>query len=405
MPESESISIPLDLSWADDENGVLVITGCASVPKPDRENELVTKEAIEAALPDFMKLAVLHLDHTERPLGPITEAWFDGDKFMIKCPIKMTPDCKDVRDRIREGELGQLSIYGRRNEGTPSCKLHPNRRSETCQTRSLFLDSISLCPSGNAINENSYIEHNGGIVVKSMNSESAIETADGSLEKNDMVENVDAPAESAPTGDLNQEIVEALSGINDRLAAVEQTIEEMTSVEPEDIEKAEEDYDGAEYDAGPDLQEQVSTLAEGMTMILQELAELKEQISGGSVQKAELEDEEEEDYPDDGYEEEEDEEPPVEKGCSIKKAFPDLPEEIRKAIASIPNLNETIQKQTEEIGILRKAVLELEQSNPRDRKVIIDKKIVDSEDIVKKSQTPESSGDSQNPAALMAMQF
>jgi len=126
---------------------------------------------------------------------------------------------------------------------------------------------------------------------------------------------------------------------------------------------------------------------------------------GDEVQKAELEDEEEE-YPDDGYEDDEDpEEEEVEKGCAIKKAFPDLPEEIRKAIASIPALNDTIQQLREDNDILRKAVLELEETKPRDRKVIVDQTLVKSEDIVQKAKTPESPSGDTNPALLMAGQF
>lgn len=414
MPDSEPFSLPLDLSWAEDDDGVLIVTGCASAPEEDKERELVTKEAIEASLPQFMQLAVLHLDHTERPVGLIKDAWFEGDQFMIRCPVKMTPDCKDVRDRIRSGDLAQFSIYGRRLKGSPSCRLHPENRAETCKTESLFLDSVSLCPSGNAINENSYVEHNGGIVVKSMNSDSALvhETADGSMEKIDMVDTTDAPAESAPTGnDFEQQVVGALTSLSERMSALEQAVEEMTSVGPDDIEKADEDYgDAEEYgDDAPDIQEQVSTIAEGLTMVLQEIQELKDQMGGGGdeFQKAELEDEEEE-YPDDGYEDEDEEEPEdeeVEKGCSIKKAFPDLPEEIRKAIASIPALNDTIQQLREDNDILRKAVLELEETKPRDRKVIVDQTLVKSEDIVQKAKTPESPSGDTNPALLMAGQF
>jgi len=412
MLESEPYSLTLDLSWTEDEEGVLVVSGCASVPKPDRENEVITKEAIEAALPSFMKLPILHLDHTERPVGLITDVGFEGDEFHIRSPIKDTPDCRDVRDRIRSGDLAQFSIYGRRLKGSSSCRLHPERRSEPCLTYELALDSVSICPKNNAIQADSYVEHNGdSIVVKSMNSDSAPvhETADGSMEKIDMVDTTDAPAESAPTGnDFEQQVVGALTSLSERMSALEQAVEEMTSVGPDDIEKADEDYgDAEEYgDDAPDIQEQVSTIAEGLTMVLQELQELKDQMGGGDeVQKAELEDEEDE-YPDDGYEDDEDpEEEEVEKGCAIKKAFPDLPEEIRKAIASIPALNDTIQQLREDNDILRKAVLELEETKPRDRKVIVDQTLVKSEDIVQKAKTPESPSGDTNPALLMAGQF
>jgi len=421
MSDFETPILTMDLSWAE-EGDQRVIRGCASIPQVDRENELVLSSAVADALDNFMALPVLHLDHTERPIGLVTSATMNPDgALMIQGTVKNTDDCDDVWSRIKSGELAQYSIYGRRVEGSKSCKLHPDRRDEPCKTLKLHLDSISVCPAGNAINPSTFVEIVKGIVVKSMNSESALihETADGTKENIDMVENTEAPpAESAPDGDLMQQVVDAVTGMNDRLAALEQTVEEMTSVEPEDIEKADEDpdYDGAEEgysDENPDIQEQVSTIAEGLTMVLQELAELKEQMGGGGeVQKAELEDEE---YPDDGYEDDDyDEDDPgqgdedeeeVEKGCKIKKAY-DLPDEIRKAIAVIPQLNETIQQLQEDNDILRKAVLELEKTSPRDRKVIIDAKTVNEENIVKKSKTPETpSGNSMNPALLMAGQF
>jgi len=413
MSDFETPILTMDLSWAE-EGDQRVIRGCASIPQVDRENELVLSSAVADALDNFMALPVLHLDHTERPIGLVTSATMTPDgALMIQGTIKNTDDCDDVWSRIKSGELAQYSIYGRRVEGSKSCKIHPDRRNEPCKTLKLHLDSISVCPAGNAINPSTFVEIVKGIVVKSMNSDSALvhETADGSMEKIDMVDTTDAPAESAPTGnDFEQQVVGALTSLSERMSALEQAVEEMTSVEPDDIEKADEDYDGAEYeDNGPDIQDQVSTIAEGLTMVLQELQELKDQMSGGGdeFQKAELEDEEEE-YPDDGYEDEDEEEPEdeeVEKGCSIKKAFPDLPEEIRKAIASIPALNDTIQQLWEDNDILRKAVLELEETKPRDRKVIVDQTLVKSEDIVQKAKTPESPSGDTNPALLMAGQF
>ena len=407
MPESEPFSIPLDLSWAEDENGVLVVTGCASVPEEDKERESITKEAIEKALPDFMNFAILHLDHSERPLGPITEAWFEGSKFMIRALIKMTDDCQDVRDRIRSGELGQLSVFGRRILGTPSCRLHPNLRSETCKTLEMFMDSISLCPTGNAMNPDSYVEHNGGIVRKATSSESALmyETADGKEKKMDGEIDETPPTDSAPDGkELLDKILNVVSSLSDRLTAVEQQLQEMTSVEPEDIEKADEeepDGDGAteEYpddgyegdDEGgeeePDLREIVVAIAQGMAAMMQKLEDIEQRLPGGNADTGE-------ENPDE-----------IEKcGGDIKKAEPS--DEIKKALSEIDALKAANAEYLKENEIIRKAIVELEKSGPRARKVVVDATIVGGSDEIKKAKTPEEtpSGDS-NPAALMVGQM
>lgn len=382
----------LDLSWVEDDEGNLIVSGCASVPEPDNENEIITKEAIEAALPNFMKFPVLHLDHTERPIGPITEVWFEGDKLMLRGSIKPTDDCADVRNRIKSGELAQYSVYGRRLQGTPSCRLNPAHRSEVCKTTRFYLDSISVCPKNHAIQEKSYLEHNGGgIVVKSTNTaESAMvhATTDRPEEIKKMDEDGAAPG---------PESVDVLQQILNRLSTLEQEIEELTSVDPEDIEKAEEEDGGDGYDdAGdegqsdddqPGLNEALNTIGDALQMILANQQELMSRLGDGSgeVEKAELEpagDEEEPEPEDDGYEDE-DGEDDLEKGC-VKKAesAPVIPDEIKKALADMQAEND----------LLRKSVCELKKSlKPRETVII--------PEMIKKGQTTESS--ETNPLNMM----
>lgn len=381
----------LDLSWVEDDEGNLIVTGCASVPVPDNENEIVTKEAIETALPDFMQLSILHLDHTERPVGPITESWFEGDMFMIRGPIKPTDDCKDVRIRIKSGELSQFSIFGRRIAGTPSCRLNPSQRSEICKTTRLFLDSVSICPKGNAINGNSYLEHNGGgIVEKAINTaDSAMihTVADGNQEKIKMDENAPAPADNGPGSDVLQQILDAITGLSDRVETLEQQYTELTSVEPEDVQKADdgedygpEDDDGHDGGEQPGIEEYLSTIGEALQMIL---ANQQEMMQGqGTVGKADLEpappgDEEPED---DGYEEEEDD---LEKGCGSVKKSVTSPDVITKALDRIEKLEQNNKVLRQDNEILRKSVVELSgKLKPREVVVV--------PDLVKKSKTGES---------------
>lgn len=144
MPETETVPdtpiLTFDLSWAE-ENGERIIRGCASDPEEDKEKEIMLREALEEALPNFMYLPIIHLDHTERPIGLVKSAYFDtDDKFQIDGRVKPTSDCDDVWSRIKSGELSQYSIFGRRIEGSEACSLNPRFRDRPCITKRLHLD-------------------------------------------------------------------------------------------------------------------------------------------------------------------------------------------------------------------------------------------------------------------------
>lgn len=153
-----------------------MISGIANSPIPDRENELISAEAMEAAIPAFMKLPFLHIDHTERPAGAITSCRvlkagdpvlspnhrdFDsrakvGDTF-FKAYIPDDGDCDDIWDKIENGEYNKISIYGVRTLASKECKLRPHERVSPCITKAIRLWSFSLV-GDNAINPESYIK-------------------------------------------------------------------------------------------------------------------------------------------------------------------------------------------------------------------------------------------------------
>ena len=155
-----------DLNVLDDSTRK--VYGLATDPQLDRENETILKKAIENALPNFMMLPIMHLDHTERPVGWFTKAEFRGQDLYVEACVKPTSDCDEFwRDVVKASRLGkpyQFSIYGDRVECTPSCALDPAARSEPCITKALALYSISICQPGSAINPNTFAE-----VMKAMN--------------------------------------------------------------------------------------------------------------------------------------------------------------------------------------------------------------------------------------------
>jgi len=149
-----------DLNVLDDSTRK--VYGLATDPQLDRENETILKKAIEEALPNFMMLPIMHLDHTERPVGWFTKAEFRGQDLYVEACVKPTSDCDEFwRDVVKASRLGkpyQFSIYGDRVECTPSCALDPSARSEPCITKALALYSISICQPGSAINPNTFAE-------------------------------------------------------------------------------------------------------------------------------------------------------------------------------------------------------------------------------------------------------
>lgn len=117
-----------------------VISGIATSPIYDRENEKITQEAIQKALAYYMEIPTLTLNHTERPVGIVTKAEFDDSgRLLVEARIGKSVACDDVWTLIKSGVLNSFSIFGRRIES--DCK----GDGRACVTKGLFLDSITIC--------------------------------------------------------------------------------------------------------------------------------------------------------------------------------------------------------------------------------------------------------------------
>jgi len=117
-----------------------IIEGVASAPVYDRQNELITREAIEKALPEFMVLPVLTVQHKEFVAGKVMKAWFDeSNKLHINCKLKPTRDVDGVWELIKSGILNSFSISGRRYNTSCSSDGRP------CVTTDISLNAITIC--------------------------------------------------------------------------------------------------------------------------------------------------------------------------------------------------------------------------------------------------------------------
>lgn len=226
------------------------IAGVASTPDIDRENEIILKSAIHDALEFFMQHPIIHLNHSERPIGTVTKATFQGNDLYIEADIYDDDSTTDVWDDILRGTLSQWSIFGRPRAREGQCNVPAGRRTGPCITKALWLDSISLCPGGNAINTRTF-----ATIIKAMTSGSSLvhATADGvgctkRKEIKKMEEVNDIPPVGPEEGIDEQDPIAQILEILEQIRAVlipEETEEEapgedpLMTAGPEDIMKAE----------------------------------------------------------------------------------------------------------------------------------------------------------------------
>lgn len=283
------------------DGSIRKVCGIATGPQLDRENETILKKAIEEALPAFMHLPIMHLDHTERPVGWFTKAEFQGQNLYVEACVKPTSDCdafwNDVVKASRTGKPYQFSIFGDRVECTPSCALHPadpKRKQDPCITKALVLYSISICQPGTAINPNTFAEVMKALalqtaekgLVKATDSASNMihPTTDGNypkeviktMEPEDEKKVPGAPAtEQAapqePSGE-GSEIKQLLTTIVERLQSLESSIG-LNKAEPED-EKKEEDDEKKEVQKSPCAKKAEAPPAEPSTFTKAELGRI-----------------------------------------------------------------------------------------------------------------------------------
>lgn len=131
-----------------------IIEGVATAPIYDRQNELITSDAIKKAIPDYMVLPVLTVQHKEFVAGLVKKAWFDeSDRLHIKAQIKNTRELDRVWELIKSGELNSFSISGTRNATT--CSIHQS--GDPCVTYDISLNAITIC-GDNAINPEAFFD-------------------------------------------------------------------------------------------------------------------------------------------------------------------------------------------------------------------------------------------------------
>ncbi len=251
LQKGQSLQLVADFTISGDRE----IYGVAHVPTIDRENEIILSDAIREALPQYMELPILHVQHTERPVGTVTKALVDDEgKLHLYGKIKETPDTDDVWEDILKGELNKFSVFGKRLIGTPECAISPGQRYNPCITKAMHLFSISIV-GDNAMNQDTFLK-----VAKAYNSES-----DGmeEEEKKDDKEEVEKCGKVCTKGDEEEQVEKSdepalaheptnISSIMSRLDGLEKSFTEFTAKKDDEVEKSEEGDDKMEEDKKKD---------------------------------------------------------------------------------------------------------------------------------------------------------
>lgn len=202
-----------------------IVGGVVSVEDVDRENEIITKSALKNALDGFKHLPILHLQHTERPVGLITKSQTTDKGLEIESKIPTHEQWDDVWDRIEKGDLSKYSIFGRRRSFTPECRLAVRDRGSPCITKGLYLDSISIVTGSSAVNQKSFVQ-----IIKSMQDEliSTENIISSETDGNKMTEEADIIKAEDVTQIVDTQISEVTKAFDTKL---EELVEKSTAFE------------------------------------------------------------------------------------------------------------------------------------------------------------------------------
>lgn len=142
-----------------------IIEGVATAPVYDRVNELITTEAIKKAIPGYMVLPVVTVQHQEFVVGLVKSLKFDDEqRLIVRVQLKETREVDKVWDLIKSGVLNAFSIAGVRHQTT--C----NIAGSPCVTSDISLNTITIC-GDDKCNQEAYFD-----IVKSIFGETMTDT-------------------------------------------------------------------------------------------------------------------------------------------------------------------------------------------------------------------------------------
>lgn len=104
-------TVSLDIFKQAEEAGEFHVVGYAATTDFDKQGDIITAEALKAAVEDLLKNSTVLLNHDlKRPIGRVVSVKFDKRGLLIDTLISSTEP--DVIQKIKEGVLNKFSIRG-----------------------------------------------------------------------------------------------------------------------------------------------------------------------------------------------------------------------------------------------------------------------------------------------------
>lgn len=103
----------LDITKSRDEEGKFIVEGYASTPTLDRQNEIITRKALEGAVEELLKFGTtVFFNHDyNRPIGKLLSG--EVDDRGLRVTLSVSEAEQELRTKIKEGIVSKFSVGGR----------------------------------------------------------------------------------------------------------------------------------------------------------------------------------------------------------------------------------------------------------------------------------------------------
>ena len=232
-PKAANITLQKSFSYVFDISKVQaeerIVEGYASVEVPDRDNEIISREALKIAFQNYMKNPVLRWMHEREPIGKILDGYVDNKGLYVRAYISdATERSREVWGLIKDGIVRAFSIGGRVLEAVREYSKALGRKITKITKMELLEISVVDIPA----NPETLFQ----VVRKSVGELGGMEEelVELKAELNTRIDELEKKLEKI------EEIRQALEKIGEKLSKVEEKQEEQVEKAAETEEKEEE---------------------------------------------------------------------------------------------------------------------------------------------------------------------
>ena len=268
IPLQKSFSYVFDISKVQAEERI--VEGYASVEVPDRDDEIISREALRTAFKNYMRNPVLRWMHEREPIGKILDGYVDDKGLYVRAYISdATEKAREVWGLIKDGIVRAFSIGGRVLEAVREYSKALGRKITKITKMELLEISVVDIPA----NPETLFQ----VVRKSV----------GELGGMSEEELVELKAELNSRIDCLEKKLEKLEEISEKLEKIGEKLGQVEAKQQEQEEKVEK---AAKEEAEPPLEEKIRKV------VSEELEKLKPIRKGLAESPTEAEKPEERDF-------------------------------------------------------------------------------------------------------------